>query len=120
MLQGNIFMKSLFGDGGIFSDYVNDSSSSLSGLQEGIQGVTEETAQIIEAYLNSIRFYIAQDNQNLAKLTQFFTGGEDIENPMLSQLKIIATQTSAIRMVFDSIVRSGHSQGGFGVKVFID
>ena len=120
MLQGNIFMKSLFGDGGIFSDYVNDTSSSLSGLQEGIQGVTEETAQIIEAYLNSIRFYIAQDNQNLAKLTQFFTGGEDIENPMLSQLKIIATQTSAIRMVFDSIVRGGHSQGGLGVKVFID
>ena len=119
MLQGNIFMKSLFGDGGIFSDYVNDTSSSLSGLQEGIQGVTEETAQIIEAYLNSIRFYIAQDNQNLAKLTQMFTN-EETENPMLSQLKIIATQTSAIRMVFDSVVRGGHSQGGFGVKVFID
>lgn len=32
----------------------------LSSLQKGIQGVTEETAQIIEAYLNSIRGYVSE------------------------------------------------------------
>lgn len=33
---------------------------SLSALQKGIQGVTEDTAQIIEAYLNSIRSYVSE------------------------------------------------------------
>jgi hypothetical protein len=33
---------------------------SLSALQKGIQGITEDTAQIIEAYLNSIRGYVSE------------------------------------------------------------
>ena len=36
------------------------SSGELSALQKGIQGITEETAQIIEAYLNSIRGYVSE------------------------------------------------------------
>lgn len=32
----------------------------LSALQKGIQGITEDTAQIIEAYLNSIRGYVSE------------------------------------------------------------
>ena len=35
-------------------------SGELSSLQKGIQGITEETAQIIEAYLNSIRGYVSE------------------------------------------------------------
>lgn len=36
------------------------SSGELSSLQKGIQGITEDTAQIIEAYLNSIRGYVSE------------------------------------------------------------
>lgn len=36
------------------------SSGELSALQKGIQGITEDTAQIIEAYLNSIRGYVSE------------------------------------------------------------
>lgn len=35
-------------------------SGGLSALQKGIQGITEDTAQIIEAYLNSIRGYVSE------------------------------------------------------------
>ena len=35
-------------------------SGELSFLQKGIQGITEDTAQIIEAYLNSIRGYVSE------------------------------------------------------------
>lgn len=114
------FLNGLFGDNGMWNEWIDDKGQSLSGLQEGIQGVTEETAQIIEAYLNSIRFYIAQDNQNLADLRNFFIGSEEDTNPMLSQLRIIAQQTTAIYDLLDSVSRSGHSQGGKGIKVFID
>lgn len=32
----------------------------LSALQKGVQGITEDTAQVIEAYLNSIRGYVSE------------------------------------------------------------
>ena len=35
-------------------------ASGLSALQKGIQGITEETAQVIEAYMNSIRGYVSE------------------------------------------------------------
>lgn len=100
-------------------DLTTTQGSELSGLQEGIQGVTEETAQIIEAYLNSIRFYIAQDNQNLADLRNFFIGSEDNVNPMLAQLKIIATQTTAINSLLESLTAPHPTQSGRGLKVII-
>lgn len=96
-----------------------ENQDSLSGLQKGIQGITEEQADIIAAFLSSIRFYIAQDNQNLTRLTEFLVGN-DTQNPMLSQLKIIAAQTSAINSLLEGVTKGGHSQGGRGIKVFIN
>ena len=96
-----------------------ENQDSLSGLQKGIQGITEEQADIIAAFLSSIRFFIAQDNQNLTRLTEFLVGN-DTQNPMLSQLKIIAAQTSAINSLLEGVTKGGHSQGGRGIKVFIN
>lgn len=120
MVELDKFLNRLFGDGGIWNKYIKDNpEASLSGLQEGIQGITEETAQIIEAYLNSIRFYIAQDNQNLADLRNFFIGSDDNVNPMLAQLKIIATQTTAINSLLESLTAPHPTQSGRGLKVII-
>ena len=90
----------------------------LSGLQRGIQGVTEETAQIIEAYLNSIRFFVAEQTTYLSQIAASF-GNTEVENPMVEQLRIIAAQTSAINSLLQGLVRGGHSLGGSGLKVFI-
>ncbi len=90
----------------------------LSGLQRGIQGVTEETAQIIEAYLNSIRFFVAEQTTYLSQIAASYTNTE-MENPMVSQLRIIAQQTTAINTLLQSLVRGGHSLGGVGLKVFM-
>lgn len=46
---------------GAFTDMIGETSGGkLSELQKGIQGITEDTAQIIEAYLNSIRGYVSE------------------------------------------------------------
>ena len=113
------FLNGLFGENGMWNEWIDDKGQSLSGLQEGIQGVTEETAQIIEAYLNSIRFYIAQDNQNLADLRNFFIGSDDNVNPMLAQLRIIAQQTTAINSLLESLTAPHPTQSGRGLKVII-
>ena len=99
-------------------DLGGGTSGELSGLQRGIQGVTEETAQIIEAYLNSIRFFVAEQTTFLSQIASSF-GNNEIENPMVGQLRIIAAQTSAINSLLQGLVRGGHSLGGSGLKVFI-
>lgn len=71
----------------------------LSALQKGIQSVSEETAQVIEAYLNSVRMYVAT-----------------ISADTTSQLN----EVKAIHRLLDSVTRGGHPLGGVGFKVFMD
>ena len=74
-----------------------EESGGLSELSKGIQGVTETTAQVIEAYLNSVRFYVADSNSKLSTLVSLMGGSDGVgANPMVEQLKLIAANTSAI------------------------
>ena len=112
----NLFLQQWYDRWG---EFIGDGGKSeLSGLQRGIQGVTEETAQIIEAYLNSIRFFVAEQNTYLSQIAASF-GNTEVENPMVEQLRIIAAQTSAINSLLQGLVRGGHTLGGSGLKVFI-
>lgn len=113
------FLKSLFGEGGVYSDYVNtEANGELDGLQKGIQGITEETAQIIEGYLNSIRFFVSEKYNLLSNFVSSFTNTE-MENPIISQLKIIAVQTTSINTLLNSLTAPHPTQDGFGIKVVI-
>lgn len=98
-------------------DLGGGTSGELSGLQRGIQGVTEETAQIIEAYLNSIRFFVAEQTTFLSQIASSF-GNNEIENPMVSELKTQTEMIRAIRDMFSSVIRNGHPTfGGAFIKV---
>ena len=103
-----------------YGDYLE--VGEMSGLQRGIEGVSESTAQIIEALLNSMRFYVADSNTQLKTLVAAQVGASDANtpNPMLAQLQIIAQQTSAIYALFDSVVGTGHPRGRSGIRVFVD
>ena len=94
-------------------------SGELSGLQRGIQSVSESTAQIIEAYLNSVRFYVADSNTKLTQLVNQVVGGENTPNPILSELKTQTELVRGISTLLNSVVRGSHSMGGQGIKVFI-
>lgn len=85
----------------------------LEGLQASLQGMTEETADILAAYLNSVRFYVADNNQLLQNLLNSLTIDNN-SNPMLQQLKIVAAQTTSINLLLDSVVHSGGYQGNGG------
>lgn len=91
----------------------------LSGLSAGISGMTEETAEVLEGYWNSVRMYTAETNQNVAIIADAFSN-PDSTNPMLGQLRLIAEQATQIRTLLDSVTKSaGHSRGGAGIKVFM-
>lgn len=111
------FIKGLIESLGIAGDLAGNVGE-LSGLQKGIQGITETQADIIAAYLNSIRFIISENTNYLRVIADSYSN-TDIENPMVSQLRIIAQQTTAINTLLNSLVKGNHSLGGVGLKVFI-
>ena len=100
--------------------FIGEGEGSLSGLAAGIQGMTEEQANILEAYWNSVRGYTANIDMNVSRIAQILGAGGDSTNPQLQQLSLIAANTQATHQLLQSVTKSGHSQGGYGIKVFAD
>lgn len=97
---------------------ISDSAEAkLSGLTAGIQGVTEETAQIVEAMLNSIRYFVSDTNSQIRNLFQTLTNPPS-ENAFLMELKAQTAQLTALNKTLGSLVKAGHKNGGYGLKVF--
>lgn len=97
---------------------LSDTSGELSGLQRGIQELSESTGQELAAYLNSIRFFVADTNTKLSQFVDAFFNTDSV-NPMLSQLRIIAQQTTAIHTLLDSLTTPHPTLSGRGLKVVL-
>lgn len=99
---------------GSFANLTNQESG-LSGLEKGIQGITEQQAEVLAAYWNASRQSLANIDDKIGtilnKLTLF---AED--NPIISQLKIIAKNTGNLYMLIDGMTTSFHG-GGRALKV---
>lgn len=93
---------------------------SLSGLSAGIQGITEEQANILEAYWNSVRGYTASIDMNVARIAEILGRGRDMSNPQLTYLESIARNTGAIYSFLQSVSKGGHTENGMGIKVFVN
>ena len=84
------------------------SSSELDGLSESIQGVTEVTAQALEAILNSMRFYVIDNNKQLIEIANTLLSWESPTSPILAELKAQTSYLLSIESLFNSVIdRSG-------------
>ena len=72
----------------------------LDGLTKGIQGVTEDTAEVVAAITESIRFFVADTNVLLHNFELHLVAPEDMANPWYEQIK---SQTNYLRQIRDSI-----------------
>jgi hypothetical protein len=105
-------------------------SSNISALQQGIQSVTESTAQALESILNSLRFYVAtqQADVRIIRDTLLEKLGNSISaitqdtssSPVLIELRLQTTILTDIRDTLSSCVKGGHKQGRNGIKVFMN
>lgn len=94
-------------------------SDNASTLSKSVQGVTETTANVIEAYLNSMRFFVSDSNMVLNNFYMAFTSIDPLLNPMYSELN---NQTKLLRSIDERlasvITYSGdHPNGGASIKV---
>jgi chromosome segregation ATPase len=81
----------------------------LSGLQAGIQGITEDQADILAAYWSNVSLYTQDTNQKVNDLvTKLFSSDTDV-NPMLSKIQELVMQTTAIKNHIEDFMRNGTS-----------
>lgn len=92
-------------------------TSNLSGLAAGIQSITEETAQILEALLNSMRFYVADTNEQLKQIFNTMTNPNE-ENPFLKELKNQTKYLASIDKRLDSVISATKRASGSHINVF--
>lgn len=95
----------IFNDGGTYG---------LSGLEKGIQGITEETAQVLAAYFNAIRGYTANIDAKMdSVVASLDTPNSD--NPVLNELRRHTAAIESIRSMLDDAMST--STRGFNVKL---
>lgn len=95
------------------------SGDQMSGLQRGIESLSEATGEILASYLNSIRFFVSEQNSILSNIANSL-GATNANNPMLGELKLHTELIRSIRDGLNSMMRGGHRLGGMGLKIFMD
>jgi hypothetical protein len=92
-----------------FSGVLDTDYGELSDLEKGIQGMTEDQAEVLAAYWNSCRFILANIDSTLTNLASSVLGGGGTTNPIVDA---ITTQTKVVEQIRDligSIIASGGS-----------
>lgn len=106
-------------------------SVELSGLQEGIEGVTEATAQALESILNSMRYYLATQQADvrtirdtlISRLGSVSGAVQGTSGESSQMITILQEQTGYLKALannFDKVIKPNHSKGGSGIKVFLN
>lgn len=109
--------------------YKPGANSNLSALQQGIQSVSEATASALESIINSIRYFVAQQQSDIAVIRNILearlgavtaqgeSGGSS--NQMIALMEQQAGYLHEICDNWSSVLKGGHKQGGKGIKVFM-
>lgn len=87
-------------------------------LNKGVQSITESQADVLTAYANSIRFFSADSNLRLQNIEAMFNG--TIESPLITEMRNQTMLIRNINSLLDGVVKAGHPDGGFGIRVFMD
>lgn len=90
----------------------------LTGLQKGIQGITEQTAQALEAITESIRFFAADSNVQLKTLVNTLLN-PPIENPFIYELRLQTEQLRMMNSLWGSLTKTKGGVSGKVLKVEI-
>lgn len=106
------FLTNVANDLGIADD-VTRKNGELSGLQEGISGITEDQADILAAYWSSVRFIVSSIEQKFTEYARQMLGTDLSANPILNELKAQTSLLDEINDKLGSVI--GHS-GGAHIK----
>ena len=96
-------IKQLYGQSGTGGD-------TLTGLQRGIEGLSERTGQALEALLESCRYFISDSNIVLHNFYNAFQTPNE-ENPFLAELRNQTSLIQSINNILSRLTRNATSNG---------
>lgn len=91
-------------------DLSGEQGDTMSGLQKGIQSITEEAAQALEALLNSVRYFVSDSNLQLRNILTTLNNPAP-ENPYLLELKAQTEQLRAMNSLWNSLTKTSPGKG---------
>lgn len=108
-------------------------TDNLTALQQGIEGVTEQTAQALEALLNSMRFFLSMQQSDVAVIkgilqntlakpslpTQTVEEEPERNNPILSELRAQSILIRGINTLLESVCTYDGRSAGRGIRVYV-
>lgn len=89
-------------------------------ISKGIQALTEDTGRRLEGLINSIRETSVMSMGNTKQLVESSQMIQGYAAQSLGHLRNIDMTTSEQLKLLNSVVFSGHSKGGAGIKTFTD
>lgn len=105
----NEFAKQLMESLGV-SPELGGEGDTLTGLQRGITSVSEETAQALEALLNSVRFFTSDSNAVLHNIYNAIAM-PNVENPFLTELKVQSNYLNNLNALVSSVIKNSSGKG---------
>jgi type I site-specific restriction endonuclease len=98
-----------------------DSDKNLSNLQQGIQGITEDTAGALEAYMNGVSQQVYLQSEYLRRIAEVMTEdanpNDDIEIASLSQILLQLQQSYTVQQSIRNILEGWNNSNGQAVRV---
>ena len=99
-------IKQLYGQSGAGGD-------TLTGLQRGIESITHEQSDALQALLESLRFFVSDENAVIHNIYNTLTMPTE-ENPFLSELRLQTEQLRLMYNLWNGVIKN---QGGSGRAV---
>lgn len=97
---------------------INDKEDSLSKLQQGIQGVTEDTAGAIEAYMNIVAQRVFEQNEYLMQIRDIIVNFNlDVQVATIGQILYQMQQSYLVQQAIQARLDGWSNSNGMAVRV---
>lgn len=108
-------LKEILGD---YYKFGESSETQLSALQQGIQGITENTAGALEAYMNGVSQQVYYQSDLLTQIRDAVVGFDlDVQVATMSQILLQLQSSYTVQMSIQGILEGWSSTNGLAVRV---
>lgn len=106
---------------GKYYTFGEESENNLSALQQGIQGITEDTAGALEAYMNGVSQQVYLQSEYLRQIVEFLSTSngelEDVKVATLSQMLLQLQNCYQIMQSMHNMMDNWQVASGNGIRV---
>ena len=96
----------------------NAKNAELSALQQGIQGITEDTASALEAYMNGVSQQVYYQSDILTQIRDILINfGGDVTIATNAQILFELQQSYQVQMSIQSILQGWSNPSGLAMRV---